>query len=195
MSANQRFDFRTKLNELAQSQAKKAIAQLGMSLPASIVAVTGQVATVKFEITTIADGYVLPPVTIPIMGSSYVQQPFQLGDTGFVMPVDASIFTVAGMTQGAANLHALPNMSSLVFFPVGNRLWPAVDPLSLVLTGIDDVLLRDKTHQLSLEADNVAWTSLITKINALLIVIGPLLTTPTVLTPIPTTTNPIVPRV
>jgi len=192
MSSNQRFDFRTKLNELAQHQARKAINQLGMSLPASIVEVTGQITTVKFEVVT--EGYVLPPVTIPIMTSVYVQQPFQPGDKGFVMPVDASIFTVAGITQGAANLNPMQNLSNLVFFPVGNKLWASVDPLSLVLTGIDDVMIRDKTHQTSLEKENIAWTTLITDLNALLLTIGAGLTTPTILPPISATVNPVVIR-
>jgi len=193
MSSNQRFDFRTKLNELAQNQARKAISLLGMSLPASIVEVTGQIATVKFEVVT--EGYVLPTVTIPIMTSSYVQQPFQPGDKGFVMPVDASIFTVAGITQGTANLNPMPNLSNLVFFPVGNKLWPSVDPLSLVLTGINDVMIRDKTHQTSLEKENIAWTTLIADLNTLLLTIGAGLTTPTVLPPILATVNPITARI
>jgi hypothetical protein len=129
------------------------------------------------------------------MTSSYVQQPFQPGDKGFVMPVDASIFTVAGITQGTANLNPMPNLSNLVFFPVGNKLWPSVDPLSLVLTGINDVMIRDKTHQTSLEKENIAWTTLIADLNTLLLTIGAGLTTPTVLPPILATVNPITARI
>jgi hypothetical protein len=111
------------------------------------------------------------------------------------MPVDASIFTVAGITQGTANLNPMPNLSNLVFFPVGNKLWPSVDPLSLVLTGINDVMIRDKTHQTSLEKENIAWTTLIADLNTLLLTIGAGLTTPTVLPPILATINPITARI
>ena len=191
MSSNQRFDFRTKLNELAQNQARKAIEQLGTSLPASIVSITGQIATVKFEVLPIGQ---LPQVKIPIMGSKYVQHPFQQGDMGFVVPIDASIFTVAGMTTGTANMNPLPNLSSLVFFPIGNMKWEAVDPNTLVLTGLTDTLLRDNAHQLSLENENIAWTTLISDINTAFTAISSgftALSTPVTLTPISATVNPV----
>ena len=189
MSNNQRFDFRTKLNELAQNQARKAIEQLGTSLPASIVSITGQIAVVQFEVLPIGQ---LPQVKIPIMGSEYVRQPFQPGAKGFVMPVDASIFTVAGMTTGTANMNPLPNLSSLVFFPIGNMNWKAVDPQSLVLTGLSDVMMRDNAHQMTLEGLNTAFLSLITDLNVWQTTLAAAAIT---VAPIPSTVNPVVTRI
>lgn len=188
---SQKLPFQQSLARLAQSRAKEAIGLLAMSLPASIIEVNGAVAKVKFEVL---DEYNLPEIEVPISGSEYVRIPLQPGDKGILVPCEASIFGVSGMSTNVADLTTPANLSSLMFVPIGNKKWKSVDGKMLVLTGMSDVIIRDDANQLQLSDEKSSWESLIQQINQLLLVIGPLLTTPTVLTPITANTNPVKPR-
>lgn len=179
------------LGNVAKTGAKDAISLLGSNLPASIVSINGSIATVKFEVLS---DYNLPHITVPVLTSQYVREPLQQGDMGILIACDASISAISGMGQNKANLSQPANLSALAFLPIGNKNWKSVDPNMLVLTGLNDVMIRDNTHQVQLEDLNTAFTSLIADINNRLSIIGPLLTTPTTLVPIPSTDNPVKPR-
>lgn len=188
----QKLPLQVALGNIAQSGANDAISLLGSSLPASVVSVNGSIATIKFEVLS---DYNLPQIKVPIATSQYIREPIQAGDMGIVVPCDASIAAVSGLGQNKADLSATANLSALVFVPIGNQNWKSVDPNMLVLTGLSDVMIRDNTHQVQLEDINTAFVNLIADINNRLAIIGPLLTTPTTLTPIPATDNPVKARV
>jgi len=189
----QKLSLQVSLGLLARKGASDAISLLGKGMPASIVAVNGGIATIQFEVLS---DYNLPQIDVPIAGSEYARAPLKKGDKGIVLSCDASIAGVSGMSNSTASLSAPANLSALTFFPIGNKNWKAVDPNMYVLTGRSDVMLRDDALQVQLEDMNTAYNTLVTNINNLLLVIGPLLTTPQVLTPlVQAQINPVKPRV
>jgi hypothetical protein len=196
----QKFPLQVSLGNIAKKGANDAISLLGMSLPASVVSVSGAFVTVKFEILS---DYSLPQITVPVLGSLYVREPLQAGDKGVLIPCDANIAGITGQDGSTADMTAPANLSGLMFMPIGNMNWKSVDPSMLTLTGLSDLMVRNNAHQLQLEDINTAWTTLISDINALLLIISPAINAaaqtvagipPVVLTPIPATVNPVKPR-
>jgi len=197
----QKFPLQISLGNIAKKGANDAISLLGMSLPASVVSVSGAFVTIKFEILS---DYSLPQITVPVLGSLYVREPLQAGDKGVLIPCDANIAGITGQDGSTADMTAPANLSGLMFMPIGNMNWKSVDPSMLVLTGLSDLMVRNNSHQLQLEDINTAWTTLISDINALLLIIAPAINAaaltvagipPVVLTPIPVNVNPVKPRV
>lgn len=139
------------LNEFARLKAADAIQQTGRSLPATVVSAKGSIVTVKFEITNSV--FTLPNVTIPLFGPEYIRYPIQPGDKGFVVAADAYLGGMSGLGGGTADLSQLANLATLVFFPIGNTSFFAVDPQAVVIYGPNGVVLRDTTN-----ASNVTLT-------------------------------------
>jgi hypothetical protein len=128
------------LNRFAEQKAADAIQVLGRALPCSVTAVNGAIVTVKFEVNSL---FTLPNVTIPQAGSAWAREPTQVGDLGFVVPGDAYLGGVSGLGGGTAGLTQQANLSALVFQPVTNKTWVAVDPNAYTLIGPNGVVLRD----------------------------------------------------
>jgi len=196
-STAQKLPFQVALGNIAKKGANDAINLLGISLPASVVSVSGSFVKVKFEILS---DYNLPEIDVPVIGSEYIRIPLQSGDKGVLIPCDANIAGITGQDGRTSDMTAPANLSALMFFPIGNKNWKSVNPDMLTLTGRSDVIVRDDSHQVQLEDVNASWQSLIQQINNLLLIIGPAinaaaLTTagipPVTLTAIPTTTNPV----
>lgn len=145
------------LNEFAQRKINNAIQLLGKALPASVVAVNGAIVTVKFEVNSV---YTLPVVTIPLFGPEYIRYPIQVGDLGVVFPVDFHIGQISGLGGGIADLSTPANLAALVFFPIGNKNWTAVDPTAVVIRGPGGVELEDEavTCKLKLTANGITIT-------------------------------------
>lgn len=113
--------------------------------------------TVKFELANIP--FTLPNVTVPTGFPEYLRIPFQPGDFGVVMPADAYLGGISGLGGGTADLSIRGNLSSLVFVPVGNKNWTAVDNSDqIVLYGPDGGVLRTKDNAaaVSISADGAA---------------------------------------
>ncbi|MHB1781027.1 hypothetical protein, partial [Acidithiobacillus sp.] len=66
------------LNRLAIARAQGEIQRQGMALPCHVIAVSGSIVTVQFDVS----GVSLPQVTIPKAESPYFRQPTQIGDKG-----------------------------------------------------------------------------------------------------------------
>jgi hypothetical protein len=175
------FDQVQSINTAARRSAQTMIGLMSRSLPASIESVNGSIAIVKIEI--IGD-VTLPQIEVPIVGTEYVLEPFQKGDKGVLIPCDADISAMCGFGENVADLSRTGNLSSMIFFPIGNKKWKNADADMLTLSGLSDVMIRDKSHQLQLEDMNTSFNALVSRINALLLTIGAGLTTPTVLTPL-----------
>jgi hypothetical protein len=139
------------LNEFGRRKAADAIQQTGRSLPATVVSAKGSIVTVKFEISNTV--FTLPNVTIPLFGPEYIRYPIQPGDKGFVVAADAYLGGMSGLGGGTADLTQLANLATLVFFPIGNTSFFAVDPQAVVIYGPNGVVLRDTTN-----ASNVTLT-------------------------------------
>lgn len=124
-------------------KAQSAIDLLGAALPASVVKVVSSgIVTVKFELQNVP--FTLPQITVPIEGSEYIRLPIQQGMKGWVKPSDAYLGGMSGLGGGIADLTPRPNLSNLVFSPIGNTAWSAADdPNAVVIYGPDGVIIRD----------------------------------------------------
>ena len=137
------------LNQFAERKTRGIIDLLGKALPASVVSIPTAgvpIVTVKFELTNIP--YTLPQVTVPLAGSEYIRLPIQVGCKGMVLPAGAYLGGVSGLGGGTADLSERANLSTLVFFPIGNTAFAASeDTNAVVIYGPDGTIIRstDKT--------------------------------------------------
>lgn len=122
-----------------QSLIQQAIDKLGKALPATVVSVTGSIVTVNFQVT----GITLPVVQMPLFGPEYIRYPIQPGDKGVCFPVDVNIGGISGLGTGVAGPTQRANLSTLVFFPIGNVNWTPVDSQAATIYGPNGVVLRD----------------------------------------------------
>ena len=112
------------LNRFAIRRASEQIQSTGRALPCKVTAVSGQIVTVTFDVSS--DVWGLPPVKIPIATSVYDFLPVQVGDKGITLPGDVSLGALSGLGTGTPVLGQNPsNLSSLVFVPVSNAAWTA----------------------------------------------------------------------
>lgn len=129
------------LNNFAIERALDAIELTGKALPASVVAVSGSIVTVKFEIQS--NTITLPNVTIPKLESQWMRGPTQRGDQGLVVPSDVSLGAVSGLGgASAATLNLVPNLSALGWLPVANSSWEMDDSGKALINGPTGVILR-----------------------------------------------------
>lgn len=126
----------------AQRKAQDEIAKQGKALPGVVTAVSGQLVTVGFQV----QGIMLQPVQMPIFGAEYVRLPVQVGDKGVAFPADVYLGGISGMGQGTADTTLQGNLSTLVWFPIGNKAWTlptGADANTLALYGHLALLLLD----------------------------------------------------
>lgn len=140
MPTSQKISFARSLEQFAQRKILDAIQIAGKALPARVVSMTGSIATVAFEVQS---DFTLPQVTIPMFGPQYVRYPMQPGDLGIVLPADAFLGGITGLGSGVATLDIPANLAALVFLPIANTAWAAVDPDATVIYGPNGVVLRD----------------------------------------------------
>jgi hypothetical protein len=126
-----------------QVAAQNRVQRLGQSYPCSVVSVDGALITVKFEVK--ADPFTLPQVQMPLFGPEYIRYPIQVGDKGIAISADIYIGQMSGMgpDNQTADLTEPPNLSTLVFLPIGNKTWRSVDHDAVVVYGKNGVVLQD----------------------------------------------------
>ena len=138
------------------------LAEIGQSLPASVVSRKGGIVTVKFEIASTPNSpYTLMNVTVPIVGSEYVRLPIQAGALGMVMTADAYLGGMSGLGGGVADLSPRGNLSMLVWTPIGNTAWQAaIDDMAAEMYGPNGVNLytADKSNVLKVTSGGIAVT-------------------------------------
>ena len=110
------------------------------------MSVSGSIITVKFEIIS---NFTLPQVTIPLFGPEYIRYPIKAGDKGVVFPCDVKLGGMSGLGSGVADLTSPPNLTALVFFPIGNTAWSAVDANQVTLYGPNGVTFKDTANNSS----------------------------------------------
>ncbi len=155
----QKTPFTSTINRFATAKAEAAINLLGKALPCSVVSIPVAgvpIVTVKFEMQD-AVFNTLPQVTVPVGMSEYVRLPIQApsggtpGTRGVVFPADVFIGGVTGLGSGNADFTQRGNLSTLVFFPVGNTGFPAVaDPNAVTIYGPDGVTIRDSQSKIKI---------------------------------------------
>lgn len=126
MSDQQKTPLSRALSGFATQKALDQIAKIGLRLPGHVTAVSGAIVTVNFDV----EGITLPQVTMAAQMSKYMRTPIQVGDLGYATTADAYLGGVTGLGGGAADNTQHGNLSTLVWVPLGNKGWSAVDSTS-----------------------------------------------------------------
>jgi hypothetical protein len=152
VSNAQKIPYARALNAAATRKALDAQQLLGKALPCSVVAVSGSIVTVAFQLKS---PFTIPNVTMPMFGPQYIRYPTQVGDLGVTLPADVYLGGISGLGGGIADLTLPANLSALVFFPIASTNWSATeDANAVVIYGPDGAILRDanKTTQVKVDA-------------------------------------------
>lgn len=145
MSNAQKTPLARTLPIFAQKKAVEEIEKRGYALPGHVTEVDGALVTVSFDISDVT----LNPVTMPVFGAEYIRLPIQEGGKGVAFPCSVYIGGVSGLGGDGttADLTTLQgNLSTLVWFPIGNKKWtdpPGSDSDTLALYGHLALLLLD----------------------------------------------------
>ena len=118
--------FQQNSNRVATARAKEQIQKTGLSLPCKVVAVSGQMVTVSFEVET--STWSLPEITIPKAEGPWNYTPTQVGDYGYTSSADVYLGGISGQGGGTADFSKRGNLgSTLVWFPVGSKSFSPLD--------------------------------------------------------------------
>lgn len=144
------------LNQWAGRRVQGALTELGYALPAKVTAVNNSIVTVSILLQNAKSSpYTIPGITCPIGGPMWARAPTQVGDLGVCLSADAYIGGVSGLGGGNADLIKRGNLSTLIFFPIGNSNWtPTDDPNSWVIYGPDGVIIRDSQKKAILQVSS-----------------------------------------
>ena len=142
MSFEQKSPLVKSLGSYTSQRISDAMQLIGKNLPCSVTAVEGSIVTIKFEMAQ-SIPFTLPEVTIPVFGPEYIRYPIQIGDKGYCVAADVSLRQITDLGVGAADFTQMPNLTALVFFPMGNKNWSTVDGNALVMYGPNGCIIRD----------------------------------------------------
>lgn len=148
---SQKTAFALTSNQWATRRINDAVQLAGKALPAQVVAIPNAgvpIVTIKFLLTGI---FTLPVVTLPVAGAIYFRPPTQVGDLGAVFPLDTYLGGVSGLGGGTADLSQRANLSTLVWFAIGNKNWAPVDADVFTLFGPNGVTIRDSASESELK--------------------------------------------
>lgn len=120
------------VNRVAIGRVAEAIGRLGKALPCRVTAVSGSIVTVAFEVTS---PWTLPPVTIPKAEGPWIRSPTQVGDLGLTVPADVYLGGVSGLGGGVADMTRRAPLAALVWVPVANVAFPAVNINAAFVSG------------------------------------------------------------
>ncbi len=155
MSQQQKIPLARTLPQLVERGAADEIGALGLALPGHVVAVSGAIVTVAFDVA----GATLPQVTMPVSGSQYVRLPIQVGDIGVAVPASVYLGGASGLGGGVATLYQRGNLSSLIWQPIGNKNWSAVNADYVVVQGQNGVQIQDLNGAVVATFDKTAGVS------------------------------------
>lgn len=142
MSQAQKTPLSRALSLMVDAYILKQMDKLGRELPCQVEAIdaTGTIVTVSFQV----QGVQMPQVTMPVFGPEFIRYPIQVGSMGVCFAADTYLGQVSGLGTGVAGPTRRANLSTLVFFPIGNANLDATDDANaLVMYGPNGVILRD----------------------------------------------------
>jgi len=129
------------LTRFVQGEIDKQVQQFGQSLPVSVVAIDGPFVTVQFDVQSTIT---FPNMKVAQAISRYARPPTQVGDKGFVVASDVYLGGATGLGGGYANyLRGESNLSTLVYVPLSNTSWPAVDANAYNITAPNGAVIKD----------------------------------------------------
>lgn len=140
MSNSQKTPFAISVQNFVQDAITDNLQGLGQVLPCSIIKVEGAIVTVNFEIDN--EKFTPPPVRCATISSQYIRVPLQVGDKGVCVAANARLGGVNGLGSGVASLVNPSNLGGLVFLPIGNINFEAVDAQANVLIAPNGAVLR-----------------------------------------------------
>ena len=146
------------LPHMAANKATDKAQSQPQFMPCTITAVTKELVTVKFEVTS---GFTLPQVTIPQAFSEWVRLPTQVGDKGYAVPSGYYLGGQSGQGGGTANLYPRGNLTPLVFVPISQMAFPNNDSRNLnavFINGKEGVVLQDTEGLCSLTLSKTGVT-------------------------------------
>lgn len=146
------------LNRHAIGVAQDQIQATGRALPCQVVAVSGSIVTVSFEI---ASSIVqLQNITIPKAEGPWLRSPTQIGDYGITVPADAYLGAISGMGGGVATLTPRGNLSALVWVPVASTAFSAVNTNAAYVSGPDGAVIQteDGSAVLTVNTSGITMT-------------------------------------
>jgi len=152
MSNGQKFPFNVALSQAMQRESENQQALTGRLWPCHVVAVQGQIVTVKFDLLP-EMGVVIPDATIPIATFEYIRYPVQIGDKGVTLCAEVSIAAHVGLGKGLATRARMPSMAALYFLPLAQMGFSQVDPNKITLYGPDGAVLRTAGGESSITVD------------------------------------------
>lgn len=135
------------LAHIARNRANDGQQILPKALPCHVTAVNGAIITVAFDLTN--NQFTIPEVTMPIFGSRYVRYPLQVGDKGLAISSDHYLGGQSGLGDGTADLSRRSNLSTMTFFPVGQKSFTTVDGNAVVMTAPNGVVLTEDSNNVS----------------------------------------------
>jgi len=139
---DQKIPFAQSINTFTDRKIYDALQAAGQSWPCHVVEVNGPIVTVAFDLIT-PSTITLPQVTVPLFGPEYIRYPIQVGDLGVCFAASVSLRGASGLGTGKADFSNPGNLTSLVFFPIGNKNWSSVDPDAVTIYGPNGVVIRD----------------------------------------------------
>lgn len=146
MSSAQKTPYSYAINNFASNKIADNNQRQGQSWPCHVTAVNGQIVTCKFDLE-VPEGVTLPPVTCPVATSVYIRLPVQVGDKGFLTSASTRLGIATGLGTGLSEMNLPTNMGGMVYVPIGNTNWSAVDPDAVVVNAPNGVVLRDTNSQ------------------------------------------------
>ena len=153
----QKYSPNQNLNWFAEKKIDQALPILAQSVPCSVDSIdsTGTIVTVKVEIQQ--PDITFPLIKCPVYGPEWVRWPIQKGDKGVLFSADFYIGAMSGLGTGVADLTPQFNLSTGVFFPIGNTNFSATDDAQkVVIYGPEGVIIKgcndDEQHTTDPEA-------------------------------------------
>jgi len=133
--------FLTDLQRTAEKMVRYAMERMGKSLPCHVVAVTGQIVTVAFDLPQGAP-WVLPNITLPKAEGPWGNSPTQIGDVGITIPSDVYLGAVSGLGGNYSGYRPPGNLESLVWIPIAQKSTSISNQNAYLIQGPDGWILQ-----------------------------------------------------
>ena len=120
------------LNPVSTVRAREEIDQDGQGLTCHVIAVSGALVTVAFDVIS---PWTIPQITIPKDEGPYFRNPTQVGDIGLAVPSGIYIGGLSGLGGGIADMVRRGNLSSLRFRTISSKGSPPPNQTQAIAQG------------------------------------------------------------
>ncbi len=145
MDLSQKTPFAVTMTHYIQNKIDTNQEFFGWQLPCRVTKVEGSIVTINFEVAQ-NEGFNFPEVQCAIAQSTYVRLPVQVGDLGICLSANARLGGINGLGNGLAPLATPLNLEGLIYVPIGNLNWSAVDPDAVNINAPNGVVIRDTNN-------------------------------------------------